>query len=145
MKEVEQSIVSSFNCIRNELQKSSYQIPWPPKTDDLDVQTFPEFPLLQEFLVRLINNEPSLKSDRVKRLPLSFAQDLFFADSIFSTHTQIRKKLLPCFRVGLSHFKKFKYNFQDSVDLLCNCGNSTESNVYFLHCYTTFTTQRPFL
>ena len=50
-----------------------------PKPNDLDVQIFPEFPLLQEFLVRLINNEPSPKPDRVKRLSLSFAQDLFFA------------------------------------------------------------------
>ena len=79
MNEVQQSIESFANCIRKELQKSSYQIPWPPKSDDLDVQTFPEFPLLQKFLVRLINNEPSPKSDRVKRLSLSFAQDLFFA------------------------------------------------------------------
>ena len=78
MNELQQIIVSFFNCIRNELQKSSYQIPWPPKTDDLDVQTFTEFPLLQEFLVRLINNEPSPKSGRVKRLSLSFAQDFFF-------------------------------------------------------------------
>ena len=30
MNEVQQSIVSSANCIRNELQKSSYQIPWTP-------------------------------------------------------------------------------------------------------------------
>ena len=61
---------------------NSLPSPRPPKkknTDDLDVQTFPEFPLLQEFLVRLINNEPSPKSDRVKGLSLSFAQDLFFA------------------------------------------------------------------
>ena len=79
MNEVQQSIVSSANCIRNELQKSSYQIPWPTKTDDLDAETFPEFPLLQEVLVRLINNELSPKSDRVKRMSLSFAQDLFFA------------------------------------------------------------------
>ena len=66
------------NCIRNELQNSSYQIPWPSKTEDLDVQTFPEFPLLQEFLVRLIYNEPSPKSERVKQLSLLFTQDLFF-------------------------------------------------------------------
>ena len=73
MNEVQQSVVSSVNCIRNELQKSSFQIP--PKTGDLDLQTFPELPFLQEFLVRLISNEP--KSDRVKLM--SFAQDLFFA------------------------------------------------------------------
>ena len=76
------------NCIRNELQNSSYQIPWPPKTEDLDVQTFPEFPLLQEFLVRLIYNEPSPKSERVKQLSLLFTQDLFFA-----VHNE--KKLTP--------------------------------------------------
>ena len=70
MNEVQQSVVSSTNCIRNELQKSSYQIPstlkekQTKKNDDLDVKTFPEIPLLQEFLVRLISNEPSPKSDR---------------------------------------------------------------------------------
>ena len=46
MNKVLQSVVSPANCIRNKLQKSSYQIPWPPKTDDLEVQTFPEFSLL---------------------------------------------------------------------------------------------------
>ena len=40
MNEVQQSVVSYANCIRNELQKSLYQITWPPKTDDLDAQTF---------------------------------------------------------------------------------------------------------
>ena len=79
MNDVQQNDVSFAKCIRNKLQKSSYQISWPPKTDDLDVQTFPEFPLLQEFSVRLISNEPSLKCDRTKRMSLLFAQDLFFA------------------------------------------------------------------
>ena len=78
MNDVQQNDVSFAKCIRNKLQKSSYQISWPPKTDDLDVQTFPEFPLLQEFSVRLISNEPSLKCDRTKRMSLLFAQDLFF-------------------------------------------------------------------
>ena len=50
-----------------------------PKTDDLDVQTFPEFTLLQEILVSLISNKQSPKPDRVKRLSLSFASDFFFA------------------------------------------------------------------
>lgn len=62
------------NCIRNELQNSSYQIPWQPKTEDLDVQTFTEFPLLQEFLVRLIYNEPSPKSERVKQHEISYTK-----------------------------------------------------------------------
>ena len=78
MNDVQQNDVSFAKCIRNKLQKSSYHISWQPKTDDLDVQTFPEFPLLQEFSVRLISNEPSLKCDRTKRMSL-FAQDLFFA------------------------------------------------------------------
>ena len=41
MNDVQQNDVSFAKCIRNKLQKSSYQISWPPKTDDLDVQTFP--------------------------------------------------------------------------------------------------------
>ena len=67
--EVQQSAVSSTNCIRNDYKRVLIKF-LPPskrnkkKTDDLDVKTFPEIPLLQEFLVRLISNEPSPKSDR---------------------------------------------------------------------------------
>ena len=76
---VEKEIMTSATKIRGELKNSSYKINWPPKSQDLDVQSFPEFPLLQRFLVRLISDEVNPKIDCVKRLSISIAQDLFFA------------------------------------------------------------------
>ena len=61
-----------------------------------------QFPLLQKFLVRLINNEPSLKSDRVKRLLLSFAQNLFFAVHNGKNLTP-KNVLLPLYIKSLSN------------------------------------------
>ena len=40
-------------------------------------------------------------------------------------------------RLGLSHLRehKFKHNFQDSINPLCNCGHDIESTThYLLHC-----------
>ena len=35
-----------------------------------------------------------------------------------------------------SHFRehKFRYNFWDSLNQICNCGNSIESTKHYLHC-----------
>ena len=47
-------------------------------------------------------------------------------------------------RFALSHLPehKFKHNFQESNNLLCNCGYEVESTVYFfLHC-PLFTDER---
>ena len=63
---VEKEIMTSATKIRGELKNSSYKINWPPKSQDLDVQSFPEFPLLQRFLVRLISDEVNPKTDRNK-------------------------------------------------------------------------------
>lgn len=46
-------------------------------------------------------------------------------------------KHLTRLRIDLSHIKehKFRHNFQDSIDSICNCGNSVETTInYFLHC-----------
>ena len=46
-------------------------------------------------------------------------------------------KLLTRFRVGLSHFRehKFKNNFQDTLNPICNCREDIETTSrYLLHC-----------
>ena len=66
------------------------------------------------------------------------------SNSVFNINNLLGLKLLTCHRIGFSHLKehKFKYNFQNSVDPLCSCGNDIESIVhFFLHC-PNFTTQR---
>ena len=45
--------------------------------------------------------------------------------------------LITQLRLGLSHWRKhkFKHNFQESLDPLCNCGHDIESTThFFLHC-----------
>ena len=44
--------MNEVQLIINKLKKISNQILWALKTDDLHVQTAPEFPLFQEFLKR---------------------------------------------------------------------------------------------
>ena len=46
-------------------------------------------------------------------------------------------KLLPRLRLGLSHLHehKFWHYFQDTLNLLCECGKDIESTMHsFLHC-----------
>ena len=44
-------------------------------------------------------------------------------------------RLITRLRFGLSHEHKFKYNFQNCLNLLCSCGLSIESTSHFLlHC-----------
>ena len=62
----------------------------------------------------------------------------------FKLQNPLGIKLLTRLRVALSYLKEgqFKNNFQDFMDLLCSCGNSIESTIYFfLHC-VSFTFQR---
>ena len=62
----------------------------------------------------------------------------------FKLQNPLGIKLLTRLRVALSYLKEgqFKNNFQDFMDLLCSCGNSIESTIYFfLHC-ASFTFQR---
>ena len=45
--------------------------------------------------------------------------------------------LITRLRLGLSHLRKhkFKHNFHESLDPLCNCGHDIESTThFFLHC-----------
>ena len=58
-------------------------------------------------------------------------------NTINNIHNPLGIKHLTRLRIYLSHIKehKFRHNFQDSIDSICNCGNSVETTInYFLHC-----------
>ena len=58
-------------------------------------------------------------------------------NSIYNCHDPKVVKVITRLRLGLSYLRehKFKHNFQDSINPLCNCGHDTESTTHFLlHC-----------
>ena len=60
-----------------------------------------------------------------------------FPNSVCNCHNPKSLKFISRLRLGLSHlrYQKFKHNFQDSVNPLCNCGLITETTShYLLHC-----------
>ena len=60
-----------------------------------------------------------------------------FPKSFFDSHNPKGIKLMTRLRLGLSHLREhiFKHSFQDTINLLCNCGQDIESAAhFFLHC-----------
>ena len=60
-----------------------------------------------------------------------------FPNSFFGIYNPQRIKLITRLRLGLSHFReyKFKHSFQDTINPLCNCGQDIESAThFFLYC-----------
>ena len=58
-------------------------------------------------------------------------------NNIFDFFNQYGIKLLTRLRLGLSHVneRKVKHGFNDTVNLICICGDDIESiNHFFLHC-----------
>ena len=53
-------------------------------------------------------------------------------------------KLLTRLRVGLNHLReqKFRHNFQDSLDIFCNCGRHIETTIHFFLHYSNYSNQR---
>ena len=65
-------------------------------------------------------------------------------NSIFGINNPLGIKLLTRLRVGFSHLRehKFKFNFQDTLNPFCSCGEDIETTThFFLHCQK-FTTVR---
>ena len=59
------------------------------------------------------------------------------ARSVFDIHNPVGVKLLTRLRLGLSHLHdhKFRYNFQDCLSPVCNCGTDIEDiKHFFFHC-----------
>ena len=53
-------------------------------------------------------------------------------------------KLLTGLRVELSHLRerKFRHNFQDSLDQFCSCGRHNETTIHFFLHYSNYSNQR---
>ena len=59
------------------------------------------------------------------------------ANSVFDINNPYGLKLLIRLRLGLSHlrFHKFRHDFQDCINPICDCGLETETKTHFLlHC-----------
>ena len=59
------------------------------------------------------------------------------ANSVYNCHNAKGIKLITRLRLGLSNLSehKFKHNFQESLNPLCNCGHGIEAAThFFLHC-----------
>ena len=59
------------------------------------------------------------------------------ANSIFDINNPYALKLLTRLRLGLSHLRyhKFRHNFQDCINPICDCGLETETTTHLLlHC-----------
>ena len=59
------------------------------------------------------------------------------ANSVFDINNPYGLKLLRRLRLGLSHLRyhKFRHNFQDCINPICDCGQETETTTHFLfHC-----------
>ena len=65
-------------------------------------------------------------------------------NSIFLCNNPKGIQLLTRLRLGLSHLRehKFKHNFQDTLNPICNCGEDIETSChYLLHC-SLYTNER---
>ena len=65
-------------------------------------------------------------------------------NSVFLCNNPKRIQLLTRLRPGLSHLRdhKFKHNFLDTLNPICNCGEDIETSCYYLlHC-SLYTNER---
>ena len=60
-----------------------------------------------------------------------------------SPNNHHRINLLTRLRVGLSHLRerKFRHNFQDSLDPLCNCNRHIEAAIHFFPQFKIYSNQ----
>ena len=80
-----------------------------------------------------IRNADSFKV--FKKLLLTFIRPM--PNSIYNMHNPLGVKYLTRLRIGFSHLKehKFKHNFQDSIDPMCNWISDIKTTInFFLHC-----------
>ena len=54
-------------------------------------------------------------------------------------------KYLTRLRLGLSHLRKLKHNFQDTLNPFCSCGFYVETNAHFFLYSPLFSNQRSIL
>ena len=90
-----------------------------------------------------IRNSESLTSFKSKVLKFIRPSE----NSIFLCNYPKGIQLLTRLRLGLSHLwnHRFKHNFQETLNPICNCGQDIEtSSHYLLHC-SLYTNERPAL
>ena len=81
------------------------------------------------------NSRKSESLNILKKSILEFIQ--LSQNRVYNCHNPKGIKLLIRLRVGLSHLReqKFKHSFQDTLNLICNCGEDIETiSHYLLHC-----------
>ena len=76
-----------------------------------------------------------------KKILLNFMRPS--GSTAFNCHNPKEVKLLTRLRLGLSHLRehKFKHSFQDSLNLICSCGNDFETSAHFLLHYPNFSNE----
>ena len=87
-----------------------------------------------------IRNSESLTSFKSKVLKFICPSE----NSVFLCNNPKRIQLLTRLRPGLSHLRdhKFKHNFLDTLNPICNCGEDIETSCYYLlHC-SLYTNER---
>ena len=57
-------------------------------------------------------------------------------NSVFGVPDIYGVKLLTCLRLKFSHLNehKFRHNFNDTINPMCNCGAATETTIRYLLC-----------
>ena len=87
-----------------------------------------------------IRNSESLTSFKSKVLKFIRPSE----NSIFLCNNPKGIQLLTRLRLGLSHLRdhKFKHNFQDTVNLICNCGEDIESLYHYPLHFSLYTNER---
>ena len=83
-----------------------------------------------DFKVRNSTNFSAFKKSILKFIRPS-------SNSIFNCHSSKGIKLITRLRLCLSHFweHKFRHNFQDTLNPICNCGDEIKTTIlYLLHC-----------
>ena len=79
--------------------------------------------------------DPSLRNSKsfltFKKNILQFIRPS--VNSVYNCHNPKGIKLVTRLRLGFSHLRehRFKYNFQESLNPLCNCGQGVESTTRF--------------
>ena len=65
-------------------------------------------------------------------------------NSVFLCNNPKEIQLLTRLKLGLSHLgdHKFKHNFQDTLNPICNCGEAIETSCHYLLCYSLYTNER---
>ena len=65
-------------------------------------------------------------------------------NSVFAVSDIYDIKLLTHLRLNFSHLNehKFRHNFNDTINSMCNCGAATKTTIYYLFLYQLYSVQR---